>query len=311
MNQQVGEITSVEGLVQALNPVTGELRTLNVGDQVFSGEILQTQLGSLTLGMANGENVSLGNYAELDLNNLFTSSVPEIANINVAEMTPQGALNIEDVNDLDVTNAGEDDLVGSGSATGLIVDRLAYDGAVDSGYRLPVETGGIGAETLVGRGSLAEKASSIVDGLLGDGEQTLLGPDGVVDGIVDDVTDIVDGALGTDLGALDEPVDELTNDVEDLLTGEADLGDTTESLLGEEGSVDQVVDGVTDVVDDLLGTDLGALDEPVDELTNDIEDLLTGEADLGDTTESLLGEEGSVDQVVDGVTDVVDDLLGT
>ncbi|WP_319380493.1 hypothetical protein [Thiomicrorhabdus sp.] len=295
--------------------MTGELRTLDMGDQVFSGDILQTQSGSLVLGLVNGENVPVGPFSELNLDSFLSSKEGAVGASKAAldNLTPQGALSVEDINDLDTPAAGEEDVIGSGSATGLVVDRLAYDGAVDSGYGLPTGVGGIGNEMLVGRGSLAQKASSLLDDLGGDNgtDQTLLGPDGVVDEIVDGVTDVVDDLLGTDLGAIDKPLDNVTTDVEDLLTGEADLGETVESLLGDEGSVDQVVDGVTDVVDDLLGTDLGAIDKPLDNVTTDVEDLLTGEADLGETVESLLGDEGSVDQVVDGVTDVVDDLLGT
>ncbi|MBO1926734.1 hypothetical protein J3998_04025, partial [Thiomicrorhabdus sp. 6S2-11] len=75
-------------------------------------------------------------------------------------------------------------------------------------------------------------------------------------------------------------VDELVNGV---LAGDLDLGGTVNSLLGEKGDVDQVVDGVTDVVDGLLGTNTSALlDDTVDSVTTAVNDLLTGILGSGD-----------------------------
>ncbi|CAN8141380.1 Retention module-containing protein [uncultured Thiomicrorhabdus sp.] len=168
------------------------------------------------------------------------------------------------------------------------------------------------------------------DGIL----QSLLGgepnqdPDsGSVDDLVDGVTNLVDGIVGTDSENLDDGLNAVTTDVQDLLTGEQNLEQVVGSLLGGEpdeaitaGSVDQVVDGATDVVDDLtaglgLPTDTENLDDGLNAVTTDVEDLLTGEQSLEQVVGSLLGGEpdeaitaGSVDQVVDGATDVVDDL---
>ncbi|MBO1924606.1 hypothetical protein, partial [Thiomicrorhabdus sp. 6S3-12] len=77
------------------------------------------------------------------------------------------------------------------------------------------------------------------------------------------------------------------------------------------------VGGVTDVVDQLLGTDTTSTDDGLNLVTTDVQQLLTGEDDLISSVNDLLGGHaaddtaGSVDQLVDGVTDAVDQLLGT
>ncbi|BBP45806.1 hypothetical protein THMIRHAS_11790 [Thiosulfatimonas sediminis] len=139
----------------------------------------------------------------------------------------------------------------------------------------------------------------------------LINDEGSVDQVVDGVTDVVDDLLGTNLGALDKPLDNVTTDVDNLLNGSQDLGQTVSNLINDEGSLDQVVEGVTVVVDDLLGTETEALAQPLDNVTTDVDNLLNGSQDLGQTVSNLINDEGSLDQVVEGVTVVVDDLLGT
>ncbi|MBO1928099.1 hypothetical protein J3998_10975, partial [Thiomicrorhabdus sp. 6S2-11] len=128
--------------------------------------------------------------------------------------------------------------------------------------------------------------------------------------------------LPTDTENLDEGLNAVTTDVDDLLQGEQDLNGVLGSLLGGEpdetitaGSVDQVVDGATDVVDQLtaglgLPTDSELLDDGVNALTSDVDDLLSDPSNLGQTVTDLLGDNGSVDQVINGATDVVTDITG-
>ncbi|MBF6057689.1 MULTISPECIES: hypothetical protein [Thiomicrorhabdus] len=318
MSTAVGEVTSLEGVVQAINPTTGEVRVLGVGSQVFSGEMLQTLDGKVTVSMANGDELNLGGNTKMRLDGDVTSVAKLMDPTDAAAGTESmsEALGTTDINELDATAAGDAGVAGSSAAGyGYVIDRTGAEGNVTSGFGLS-ENGGIGGQFIVARNSLGGDTGTIGSvtpptTTPTDGDRTLLGPYGYADELIDNVTTLVDDLLGTNLGALDDPTDQLTTDLEDLLTGKEDLIGTVDNLLGDNGSVDQVVGGLTDTVDDLLGTNTGALDAPVDDLTTAIDDLLNGNADLGETVTTLLGPVGSVDQVVDGVTTVVDDLLGT
>ncbi|WP_319380494.1 hypothetical protein [Thiomicrorhabdus sp.] len=321
MSTIVGEVTSLEGVVQAINPTTGEVRVLGVGSQVFSGEMLQTLDGKVSVSMMNGDELNLGSNTKMRLDGDVTS-VAKLMDPTDAAAGAESigeALGTSDINELEATAAGDAGAPSSAAGYGYVVDRTGAEGSVTSGFGL-AENGGIGGPVIVGRTSMGGESET--NGIVTppsttptDGDRTLLGPYGYADELIDDVTSLVDDLLGTNLGALDDPTDQLTTDLEDLLTGKEDLAGTVDNLLGENGSVDQVVGGATDTVDDLLGTNTGALDQPIDEVTTDVQELvdelLAGNLDLDGFLEGLLGPVGSADQLVDGVTTTVDDLLGT
>ncbi|MBN2647292.1 MAG: hypothetical protein JXR44_05860, partial [Thiotrichales bacterium] len=105
---------------------------------------------------------------------------------------------------------------------------------------------------------------------------------GSVDRVVDGVTDVVDGLVGTDTENLDAGLNEVTTDVQELLTGEQTLSEVAESLLGGKsnqgtaGAVDNLVDGLTDTLDGLLGTDTTELDNAVNDVTTALGGIVGG-----------------------------------
>ncbi|MBO1924425.1 retention module-containing protein, partial [Thiomicrorhabdus sp. 6S3-12] len=166
---------------------------------------------------------------------------------------------------------------------------------------------------------VTEIVNDLVDGIENIVDQVIE----TVSDLIDDASGIIDQVVGSVDGLL-ENLNELLTDVTDTAGNVLDnVGGLLETLLGGEpeegtaGTVDQIVDLITDQVDGLLGTDTGSLDDGLNSVTTDVQELLTGDQTLTEVVDSLLGGEpeagtaGSVDQVVDGATDLVDQLIGT
>ncbi|CAN8141601.1 conserved hypothetical protein [uncultured Thiomicrorhabdus sp.] len=166
------------------------------------------------------------------------------------------------------------------------------------------------------------------DGLL----QSLLGGDpnadpatqGTVDQLLNGVTNLVDGILGTQTQPLDDGLNLVTTDLQELLTNEQSFNDFLTSLLGGNpelataGSVDELLAAVTGTLDQLTGESLNLshLDDSVNWLTTDVEQLLNGTDGLQKTLQDILGtgtdlQGGSADQLLADLTDSLDGLLGT
>mgnify|MGYP000356536894 CR=1 FL=1 len=68
MSTIVGEVSKLEGIVRAINPVTGEVRVLEKGSPVFAGEIIQTSgKGGVVVDMTNGTLLTLGRDTQMRL----------------------------------------------------------------------------------------------------------------------------------------------------------------------------------------------------------------------------------------------------
>ncbi|MBO1925944.1 hypothetical protein J3998_00005, partial [Thiomicrorhabdus sp. 6S2-11] len=359
MAKVIGTIQSTVGEVKAVDTVSGTERVLFKGAIVYEGETVVTGVdGKTTMALNDGSLTTLGSANGMLLNeDMFTPTQDIDASSSIAALQ-RAIFEGNGEIDLEATASGGETSGSIGS--GVAMERLGYEGEVSNQFATNTQGiagyafqdvastgGGSGDVTIVNNiteitqpiieviepvadivEDVVEDVKDIVDDVvdvIDDTSTTLLGPEGEVDQVIDQITDIVDDTLGTNLGELDEPVDEVTTTIDELidgvLAGEPDIAETVNSLLGEEGDVDQVVDGATTVLDDILGTDLGALDEPVDEVTNTIDELidgvLAGNPDLGGTVNSLLGGEaeegtsGDVDKVVAAVTDIVDGTLGT
>ncbi|BBP44745.1 hypothetical protein THMIRHAS_01180 [Thiosulfatimonas sediminis] len=270
---------------------------------------------------------ALGNTDEQLLNTVgdVLDTVDSVTDVLDPVLTPVGDI----LNEVGNLVTGLTDSLGKQTPLGdpMLGETLA-DG-LNQGLQPLVDAGSITEGLLDGLN--VDPGLGLTDNLLG-GEPDEEITAGLVDDIVDQVTDVVDDltaglGLPTDTENLDDGLNAVTTDVDDLLNGDQDLQQVLGSLLGGEpdeaikqGSADQVVDGVTDVVDDLtaglgLPTDTENLDDGLNAVTTDVDDLLNGDQDLQQVLGSLLGGEpdeaikqGSADQVVDGVTDVVDDL---
>lgn len=164
--------------------------------------------------------------------------------------------------------------------------------------------------------------------------QSLLGGDpyadpatqGTLDQLLNGVTNLVDGVLGTETQDVDDGINLVTTDLQELLTNDQSLSDLLTSLLGGNpseataGSLDQLLSAITDTVDQItasnnIGLQLSGLDDSVNGVTTDVEQLLTGEENVSQTLQDILGrgdaqQGGSLDQLFADLTDSLDGLLG-
>ncbi|CAN8140380.1 hypothetical protein THIOSC15_2210015 [uncultured Thiomicrorhabdus sp.] len=298
----------VENITAPLAPIVGPINDLlnNVGSAITAGTgaLSETPLGDPTLG----QTIS-------DIGLMVTDPIVNSDETLTTLLGGEPGQNPE-----------------SGVVDDLIDEVTDVVDQVTTSLGIPTDTemldDGVNAVTtdvndlLIGEQDLTQ----VVGSLLG-GEPDEAITAGSVDQVVDGATDVVDQltaglGLPTDTENLDEGLNAVTTDVDDLLQGEQDLNGVLGSLLGGEpdetitaGSVDQVVDGATDVVDQLtaglgLPTDSELLDDGVNALTSDVDDLLSDPSNLGQTVTDLLGDNGSVDQVINGATDVVTDITG-
>ncbi|MBO1928468.1 retention module-containing protein, partial [Thiomicrorhabdus sp. 6S2-11] len=328
----LGLPTDTENLDDGLNDTTSDLQEFLTGD-----DDLGTTLGDLLGGQAEQ-----GTAGSVD--HVIDGTTDVIDQVTGGLGLPTDTENLDDgvnntTTDVQEFLTGEDDLkttvgdlLGGEAAAGTSgsVDQVV-DGATDvvdqvtAGLGLPTNTENLDD-------GLNNTTTDVQQFLTGedDLETTavdLLGNNGSADQTIDGATDVVDQVtaglgLPTNTENLDEGLDNTTTDVQQLLTGEDDLEATVVDLLGENGSADQIIDGATDVVDQVtaglgLATDTENLDEGLDNTTTAVQEFLTGDEDLQTTVSSLLGGDsangtaGTLDQVIGGVTDIVDGLLGT
>ncbi|MBN2647169.1 MAG: retention module-containing protein, partial [Thiotrichales bacterium] len=128
MVMQVGVVTSIRGLVKALDPQTGIERILTVGSPVYQGEMLQTAEASQVLvTMKSGELVNLGRLTSITIDeDVINDKDPK------TEMTAKmaalekaiadGTLEGIDLDDLEAVAAGEEPE--SANEGGIVIARL-------------------------------------------------------------------------------------------------------------------------------------------------------------------------------------------
>ncbi|WP_178863955.1 retention module-containing protein, partial [Thiomicrorhabdus cannonii] len=137
MSVEIGIISAASGVVQAVNPVTGEVRVLMVGDPVYLDEVLSTSInGSATVNMVNGELLSLGRDSEMLLDTNTLGIDPATLADSQAEVDAlQQAILEGNLEDLEETAAGGDAGATSSLAGPLdLVERIGAEGAVTSGF---------------------------------------------------------------------------------------------------------------------------------------------------------------------------------
>ncbi|WP_373020993.1 retention module-containing protein, partial [Thiomicrorhabdus sp.] len=159
MSIVAGKVSAVTGVVQAINPNTGEIRLLSQGDQIFSGEVILTSVtGGITIDLNNGELLTLGRDTEMLMDEDVTgASVTDSATENAVDVAALQQAILEgnvDLENLEETAAGDAGAGSSANAGGEnLVDRLGATGSVTSGF----DTSGI-SPTITNRGFQAEAA---------------------------------------------------------------------------------------------------------------------------------------------------------
>lgn len=166
--------------------------------------------------------------------------------------------------------------------------------------------------------------NGLLQSLLGGNPDADPATQGSVDQLLNGVTNLVDGVLGTQTQNVDDGLNLVTTDLQELLTGDQDLNDLFSSLLGglpdegTAGSVDRLVGALNGTLDDVTGDSLNLtnLNDSLNLVTTDVEQLLNGEDNLGETLQDILGlgdaqQGGSADQLIADLTDSLDGLLGT
>ncbi|GAB6069199.1 VCBS domain-containing protein [Thiomicrorhabdus hydrogeniphila] len=134
----VGNVSKIEGVVRAINPVTGEVRILEAGSPVYQGEILQTSAKSgVIVDMANGTLLTLGRDTQMRLDDDVSNPSSSVDTgtegaVDVAAL--QQAVLEGNFDALEATAAGEALVVGSASDGGVTVERIALSGNVTSGF---------------------------------------------------------------------------------------------------------------------------------------------------------------------------------
>ncbi|WP_460186214.1 retention module-containing protein, partial [Thiomicrorhabdus hydrogeniphila] len=138
MSTIVGNVTKLEGIVRAINPVTGESRVLEAGSPVYAGEIIQTSgKGGVVVDMVNGTLLTLGRDTQMRLDDDVSGHVSTV------DSGTEGAVDIDALQQavlegnfdaLEATAAGEGVAVSSSSDGGVIVERTASVGDVTSGF---------------------------------------------------------------------------------------------------------------------------------------------------------------------------------
>lgn len=173
-------------------------------------------------------------------------------------------------------------------------------------------------------GTELSNPNGLLQSLLGGDPDTDPATQGSVDQLLDGVTNLVDGVLGTQTQNVDDGLNLVTSDLQELLTGDQDLNDLFSSLLGglpdegTAGSVDRLLGALNETLDDVTGDSLNLtnLNDSLNLVTTDVEQLLNGKDNLGKTLQDILGrgdaqQGGSADQLIADLTDSLDGLLGT
>ncbi len=135
-----GKVTTITGLVQAKDPITGAVTALKQGDKVFADDIIMTSLdGNITLNLTNGDLLTLGRDMQMVLNE------DVIGTAAMTDSATEGAVDVEalqlavlqgNFDALEATAAGGEATPNSSANAGLLntVDRLGLEGEVTSGF---------------------------------------------------------------------------------------------------------------------------------------------------------------------------------
>lgn len=140
MSTLAGKVTTITGLVQVKDPITGAVTTLKQGDEVFAGDIIMSFLdGNITINLINGDLLTLGRDMQMVLNE------DVIGTAAMTDSATEGAVDVEalqlavlqgNFDALEATAAGGEATPNSSANAGLLntVDRLGLEGEVTSGF---------------------------------------------------------------------------------------------------------------------------------------------------------------------------------
>ena len=135
MSTVVGEVSSLEGMVRAINPTTQAVRILEVGDSVFKDEqIVTSSPANIMLVLNNGEVLILGRNSELlldgDVFNDVISNGEVIADVaTLQQFVLEGRFDA-----LEEPAAGQGGSPESAIEEGVEIKRIAAEGEVTSGF---------------------------------------------------------------------------------------------------------------------------------------------------------------------------------
>ncbi|VAW49159.1 T1SS secreted agglutinin RTX, partial [hydrothermal vent metagenome] len=225
----VGEVSNLEGMVRAIDPVTQEVRILDIGDVVFKGEVLVTSSpANVILTLNDGEMLILGRNSELFLgSDVVGDDISE--DEAVVDVATLQRFVLEGNFEALAEPAAGDASPGSAVEQAALIERTAAEGEVTAGFKTRSAT----------------FVSSIIDdpfdgGLDRDDEGLLAKPD--VNVINEDAVsvggNVIQGA-GNDLLGADQLVTDATYvvNVDGVAVGNATV------IVGEYGSLEIAADG--------------------------------------------------------------------
>jgi hypothetical protein len=138
MSNFAGEVSTLQGVVRAVNPETGEARVLEKGSPIFAGEVIVTSpIGGVLINMQNGEQLTLGRDTKMliDGDVAYNASVLDAATEGAVDVAAlQQAVLEGNFDALEVTAAGEVAIPGSVSDGGVVVERIGWQDEVTSGF---------------------------------------------------------------------------------------------------------------------------------------------------------------------------------
>ncbi|MCF6298829.1 MAG: retention module-containing protein, partial [Thiomicrorhabdus sp.] len=189
----VGEVSSLEGMVRAIEPTTQSVRILEEGDAVFQNELLITSSpANLMLTLNNGEILTLGRNSELFLDgDVFSEVISN--NEAVADVATLQQFVLEGNFDaLEEPAAGVEGSPGSAVEAAVEIERTAAEGEVTAGFTtfggastefiIPIED-----EVVIETGTTTFESSFILDPGAGN-EELQANPD--VNTIVEDSSSV-------------------------------------------------------------------------------------------------------------------------
>lgn len=246
MSNFAGEVSTLQGVVRAVNPETGEARVLEQGSPVFTGEVIETSpIGGVLINMQNGEQLTLGRDTQM----LIDGDVAD--NASVLDAATEGAVDVAalqqavlegNFDELEETAAGENFIPGSASDGGVTsgFETATTSSATTTDVQRATATA-LGADTAIATPAVTIEAADANGDSVYNAEE--LGTDGTVTATI--------AVTGSEVG--------------DTLTYTVDDEETTVELTQE--NIDNGV--TTDVLPNAVvtATALGA--DTVSETTND------------------------------------------
>ncbi len=143
MSTIAGEVSTLQGVVRAVNPETGEARVLEKGSPVYAREVIETSpIGGVLINMQDGAQLTLGRDTQMRIDgdvadNAALLDAETEGAVDVAAL--QQAILEGNFDALEATAAGEEGTLSSASEGGVAVDRVGAQGEVTAGFETSTE----------------------------------------------------------------------------------------------------------------------------------------------------------------------------